>query len=562
MKRIALILATVMMLNGAAASAESGNKGKVQLNNGVVSVSGNVDSGKRVTIKVELKDDESNDISAVYEMAEVKVVDGKYTYSFIMPETRNGEETKGSFDVWVNGEKITSDGFVFASKAEREAFLSEITMADDAESIKAVLFSDDSITLLANFGVDAATLKNIHDEKSKDEFTEIFVSVKGADKVTIDNFGDILTNTMFLYNVNKQDSIAEYLTESDLSFEDIVFSQIQDEDLKKQIEKAIKENRPYKSKEEIADVYEMSNVLYLINEARYSQYEEIFEKYDDVIGVNSENWYKKYDKMSDTKKLNVNKAVKKVIDKNNVSDIDEFLGIFEECVEDELKPSSSGSGGGSTGSSKPSYPGGTSVAGGTVVNPGTGGMSITGTEEKKPVKIKFTDLSLAAWAEEAINGLVEKEIVSGYSDSTFKPNNSIKREEFVKIIVSALNLSLDTNPCDFEDIDQSMWYAPYVNAAVKKGIISGVSETEFGIGREITRQDMATIVKRAAGKLSDEKEYVAFTDEEDISEYAKEAVIELFKAGKISGMGNNRFEPKGIVTRAQAAKVVYDTFVK
>ena len=133
-------------------------------------------------------------------------------------------------------------------------------------------------------------------------------------------------------------------------------------------------------------------------------------------------------------------------------------------------------------------------------------------------------------------------------------------EAFVKMVMSAARIDLDKPACKFGDVDQGKWYAQYVNAAYGEGVISGISETEFGIGKEITREDMAVIIARLVDSEAAETT-TDFADDADISEYARESIYKLYAAGKIAGVGNGRFAPKEIVTRAQAAKIIYDTLI-
>ena len=175
---------------------------------------------------------------------------------------------------------------------------------------------------------------------------------------------------------------------------------------------------------------------------------------------------------------------------------------------------------------------------------------------------KFADISASHWAYNAISTLSDKNIVSGYDDNTFKPDKEITREEFVKIIVSALGIPTSEQINEFSDVAQNAWYAPYVNAAFKAGFVSGKGNSAFGVGEKITREEMAVIVRRAVSDIVNNRPYSAFSDDSEISDYAKKAIEELYSAGMINGISETEFSPKSIVTRAQAAKIIYDTIVK
>ena len=180
--------------------------------------------------------------------------------------------------------------------------------------------------------------------------------------------------------------------------------------------------------------------------------------------------------------------------------------------------------------------------------------------------MQFNDLDDAEWAKEAINVLASRQIVNGFGNSEFGPNREVTREEFVKILANACDISAETDKISFEDVPSDAWFYPYVMACTEKGIIRGIDSGRFGTGEKLTRQDMATIVYRAAQykniDLQSTREYREFSDGGSISGYAKEAIEKLYSAEKINGVSVSLFEPSSYCTRAQAAKLIYDVFIK
>lgn len=210
--------------------------------------------------------------------------------------------------------------------------------------------------------------------------------------------------------------------------------------------------------------------------------------------------------------------------------------------------SGSGSSSGSGGGNKNNTPSGGSgiVSGGSGVSSG----------EKT---IIFEDVPSGHWAQKSIMALYSKNIVSGVDKNLFKPNDFVTREQFVKMLVSAVNTEIsEDDECAFTDVERGTWYYPYVAAAVKGGIVSGVSETEFGIGNLITREQIAAMCFRAL-KLTSTDAIAAeeFKDSADVSEYAAEAVSEMRKLGIINGNENGEFLPKNYATRAEAAQIIF-----
>ena len=227
-------------------------------------------------------------------------------------------------------------------------------------------------------------------------------------------------------------------------------------------------------------------------------------------------------------------------------------------------------GGTSAGGGNGAATGGSSGGGGGSSRGSSSGTSVsvelnqTGKNNSSDSKNKFGDLAGYEWASDAIEKLAARGIVSGISPESFEPGRSITREEFVKLVCSAFGLGTSDTNAGFEDVNGSDWFAPYVSRAVELGVISGISDTRFGTGLCITREDMAAIIYRAMERAGVEMsaEGKSFADEGDISEYAKQPVSVLSGNGIISGMGNDEFQPKANAKRAEAAVIVYRCMAK
>lgn len=210
-------------------------------------------------------------------------------------------------------------------------------------------------------------------------------------------------------------------------------------------------------------------------------------------------------------------------------------------------------GGGSSGDSS-GWNGGGSSGGG-----GKGGGTPAVVQPDEPVMVKpqsFPDVSQSHWANEAITYLSDRGIVSGRPDGSFAPEDGITRAEFVKILCEAFSLRSDEQSV-FTDVASGAWYAPYAAAAGGSGVVQG-SDGKFLPDVTITREDAAVLIWRTlkhVGESFDEPSGGP-TDENDISEYAKDGVLQMYSAGLISGMSDGRFYPKNLLTRAQCAQIV------
>ena len=187
-------------------------------------------------------------------------------------------------------------------------------------------------------------------------------------------------------------------------------------------------------------------------------------------------------------------------------------------------------------------------------------FSIYGVGYKNPVP-NFTDIN-GHWAKEHILFAVSRGLFSGTSKTTFSPNTTLTRGMFV----TALGRLAGINPADYQnrkftDVKANAYYSPYVNWAASKGIVSGTTSSTFAPDSSITREQMAVIMKNYADKMGysipKTLAAVTFADNAQISSWAKDAVKAMQQAGVLSGKENNRFDPQGNATRAEAATVLH-----
>jgi len=127
------------------------------------------------------------------------------------------------------------------------------------------------------------------------------------------------------------------------------------------------------------------------------------------------------------------------------------------------------------------------------------------------------------------------------------------------MLLTASGITPAYSSASFSDVESGAWYASYVLWASENGIVNGIGDGRFGIGDAITREQMAVMTVKMLEYLgkSYENGSVSFADEASVSDYAKEAVGKMVKAGILSGMPDGTFAPKANLTRAQAAKVIY-----
>ena len=174
----------------------------------------------------------------------------------------------------------------------------------------------------------------------------------------------------------------------------------------------------------------------------------------------------------------------------------------------------------------------------------------------------FFDLEGFEWADESIQTLLSRGIIDGFPDGSFKPGEKVTRAQFAKLLVTAFNIPKKDNAVSFSDVSADDWFYEYVDIASANGIVNGNDEGRFLPSSEITRQDMAVMLFRAANAVGIILERYTmpsdFSDMEFVSEYARESVTRIKQAGIMNGMDNNNFLPAEFANRAQAAKVIFE----
>lgn len=172
----------------------------------------------------------------------------------------------------------------------------------------------------------------------------------------------------------------------------------------------------------------------------------------------------------------------------------------------------------------------------------------------------FTDIE-GHWAKDAINYVVEKGYFKGIGNNQFAPEAPISRGDFVTVL--GRMAGIDPNQYSkntFKDVGRT-YYTPYIIWAAENGIVQGAGDGIFQPKRDISREEMATIMAKylkVVNKNLKEKSQATFPDQGTISSWAKDAVNEMAKLGLVKGNEKGNFAPKGIFTRAQVAQVLYN----
>lgn len=481
-------------------------------------------AGDKLYIKV--SDTKGN---VVYKDVKVPKNDGTFGFNIIVPGTTLTDSYTAT--VYNDADMTVSEvRFAYSNPTDRQIAVTDINRANgDVETVKGII----KAKYLA-LGIS----QDIFDNMSVSKMVELL----GNTSLTIDNVSKVLNNLAAITIVDggKTENLFDYtdalrLDESDIK--GLYTKGYVTKAVEKEITEALKGGN-FKSLDKFYDSLNEQFVLSVVKNADgYGNAKEVIESFKDEI-VGNKN-------LSDKTYIYI---------ANKSFDSFEELGDALIKYENSISNNKTSGGGGGGGGTSPNLPNTVQVES----SENTSGDAYTGNKEIN-VSI-FDDIEDVAWAKSAIIYLAEQGIISGKSDKVFAPNDNVNREELAKILVGAFLEDAIDGEIGFDDVDLSAWYAPYIKKAYGAGIVNGYDEATFGIGDNVTREDMAVMIYNAAkwaGMAFETKEFETFSDDNEISDYAKEAVYTLRNEGVINGVDRSTFAPKEPATRAQAAKIIY-----
>ncbi|MED4884121.1 S-layer homology domain-containing protein [Bacillus smithii] len=165
----------------------------------------------------------------------------------------------------------------------------------------------------------------------------------------------------------------------------------------------------------------------------------------------------------------------------------------------------------------------------------------------------FRDVPKSSYAYSAIVELAERGVVSGYSDGTFHPNETVTRGQFAGMIARAFNLPKGSS--HFKDVPKSKSLYEEISKAADAGIIKGTGGN-FYPDRPVTRADMAVMLDRAMNLKGNFKEEGNLKFKDNVPAYALESVKRMVFYGVIQGKTNGTFAPGEYADRASSSVLV------
>ena len=168
---------------------------------------------------------------------------------------------------------------------------------------------------------------------------------------------------------------------------------------------------------------------------------------------------------------------------------------------------------------------------------------------------KFTDVSESAWYHEAVDYVIEKGLMVGTSETKFSPESSTTRGQIVTVLWRLAGSPEPYRLSGFTDVASDKYYAKAIAWASENGIVTGYTSTKFGPEDYVTREQLAAILWRLAGKNPGPETRI-FTDSDKISPYAVTAVNWCVNNGILQGKDSGNLDPMGFATRAHVAAML------
>lgn len=456
------------------------------------------------------------------------------TYCFRIYDDMTGCEYEEEFEIY-DIDSVLEDINEYIDDEDASGLLTCITSKADilgldvweiAEGVGIEDLTEDVLTLLINNDNNIADIGELQLEIQGAYATDLINNLDdedydGAREILFETFEDIFGIEQFSYYEQYEDLVEQELDE-------VVLDEI------------CGKADGFKSFTEILDTLSEKTLITAINST------EFWNQIKDIVLANED-----YFTIEDVP----TKVWKKLSDEKPFDSISEFEEICAELEEENDKPSK-----------KPSSSGG----GITIV-----GRPETVTDEKEPENFQkpdepvvedkedvtpatFNDVSKEHWAYDSVEYLYEKQIVNGIGENMFMPDETLKREELITMIVTAAELSPVEGETAFTDVDSDKWYAGYIGAAKENGITFGKDDGSFGVGEALTREDAAVLCYRAFIKDADASaDSLEFNDKDNIADYAKQAVAKMVELGIINGKNDGTFAPKDYCTRAEVAVILH-----
>ncbi|MEK4664661.1 S-layer homology domain-containing protein [Priestia sp. FSL H7-0729] len=177
--------------------------------------------------------------------------------------------------------------------------------------------------------------------------------------------------------------------------------------------------------------------------------------------------------------------------------------------------------------------------------------------------IEFHDVQ-NHWAKSEVNDMGSRMVMEGTGEGTFTPERDITRAEFAMVLVRGLGLKLSSSADTFTDVANDALYSQAISTAYEYQLLEGFEDGTFRPDDKITREQAMTIIAKAMvltglkGKLSATSvslELEKYTDKSEVSTWAYRGMVDSVQAGIFTGRNQGNLAPKAPITRAEVAAI-------
>ncbi len=178
---------------------------------------------------------------------------------------------------------------------------------------------------------------------------------------------------------------------------------------------------------------------------------------------------------------------------------------------------------------------------------------------------RFMDVNSSYWASDYVQALTEANVISGFPDSTFRPDQEMTRAEFAAILSGGFPTPAVRDPITFSDVRADHWAAGAIASAYAKGFLSGYPDGTFGLDQPITRLEV--LLSLTSGLQIDTSDVngealAAFADRGEIPDWATAAIAAATESQLVVNYPNvQRLNPGRNATRAEIAAIAYQALV-
>lgn len=183
----------------------------------------------------------------------------------------------------------------------------------------------------------------------------------------------------------------------------------------------------------------------------------------------------------------------------------------------------------------------------------------------------FPDVSTDTWYNDPVSYAVGRGVIKGYGNGNFGPGDNIQRQDFLVMLarLDGVDLQYYDYECEFSDVPQNSYYEAAINWGYEEGIVTGYENGNFGVGDNITREQIVAFLYRYAEYCNADTSINSsvatqisgqYSDYNSISDWAEEYVVWAIDKGVIKGKNETTIAPGGNALRCEIAQIMYNIF--